>query len=782
MIKLSRCVIALILVLVMATLVPLQALGDTPKYISEVKVGMGKTVDEAAAALKGYTIVKNGSDYANLNEDAGGGLAGSKGQKAVLLGYKTTSEADDAITDLAVVNMKGNYTVKDYNIFLKELMNTEIIPFIDSFIAALEEYRANYNSKYPENKARAQYFHDMLDTLTDDDTGMGLGELLLNETKYEMGDKAYDKLSAAEKKKHADIMTILLQANGKALVMMKRYIAFSSDSNEDNWLNRFSNLDYEKMENDLDMLPTDARRYMDKMYQDDAKKILAMWEDFRTQLLNCDDTMEVIENVDEEELEDIEKTLEESDVKSGDEEEIDKFIKASVQMENKAEILSSAVTFVTAKEVLENIDYGDGTMLDFFTQDYETVEKDISILYPLVASLTEGQRASLDFLNLPDMVRMTVLGSEGYGETDFEEIEPVSIYLGVDRSIYSKGNIGATDSTLLNQAADEMSEDILIQNIWSNIFTQRESEISKVVHAVMTYAVPMGTNGWKLISMGIAYNSYGLGIFQYSQFSGLSTVTLNAISTHVKEQIELAQMWGSDTIQTTIAEQNIIGRAWASATGFTKFLNCLSYALVLYQIYSIFSSWKEISDFYNVEFTPAPRYMMEKHRVMKLNSKGEYTWVKNVVANYDAVKCNRTKNDEMYSVLGDTADLNGDVGREWIALYATKSKELQPILANSFKIQTGKKAGNLPAGYETGIHRFGTPAALDLNTTAYSWTHGLDGICLYYKTDSAAPIAASTFSDGVIAIVAVCGFLTGAVFTLLIFKIKKKEENQAQAV
>ena len=40
-----------------------------------------------------------------------------------------------------------------------------------------------------------------LNKLIDDDTGKGLGDLLLNETKYEMGLKAYNKLSDAQKEK-----------------------------------------------------------------------------------------------------------------------------------------------------------------------------------------------------------------------------------------------------------------------------------------------------------------------------------------------------------------------------------------------------------------------------------------------------------------------------------------------------------------------------------------------------------------------------------------------------
>ena len=80
---------AIILSIVMAAIPTLQTLAEdsqvSTEYISEIKIGVGETVDEAVASLDGYTILKNGNDYADLNGGAGGGL-GSKGDRVVLLG------------------------------------------------------------------------------------------------------------------------------------------------------------------------------------------------------------------------------------------------------------------------------------------------------------------------------------------------------------------------------------------------------------------------------------------------------------------------------------------------------------------------------------------------------------------------------------------------------------------------------------------------------------------------------------------------------------------------
>jgi len=262
------------------------------EYISEVKIGVGKTAGEAEKSLDGYVILQKDGKNADLNAGAGGGI-GSKGERVVYLGYKTTSERSEAITDLAVMNMKGGYSVKDYEVLMEQQMTQQIIPFVNGFLAAIEEYRENYTSEYPENKARAKYVHDALNKLTDDDCGgAGLGDLLLNETKYEMGDEAYEALSEADKKQHADILTIIAQSNGKATLIMENLITRAADTSEDTWIDRFVGTTYEDLLGLYpDMLPSDAANELAKEYDDDAKQILTMWSALGEQLDSYDENM-----------------------------------------------------------------------------------------------------------------------------------------------------------------------------------------------------------------------------------------------------------------------------------------------------------------------------------------------------------------------------------------------------------------------------------------------------------------------------------------------------------
>lgn len=305
--KLLMAITSALLCMTMLALGPTQviasAAGNEQKYISDIKIGMGETSDQASKELlaDGYTILKDDSgNYADLNKDAGAKstLKEDSRQRIVYLGYKTTADANDAITDLAVMNMNGGYSYEDYENVVQTHMNTQIKPFVDRFITTLNEYRENL--KKPQDSAnykRANYYKTLLNKLTDDDTGdKPLGDLLENKTKYEMGDEAYNKLTDAEKKNHCDILTLLMQGNGQAVMLMETQLTKAADSSSSTWIDRFkeNNLEKltEKVKNDNpNMTPSEINAELDKMYNDDARRILDKWDAFNEILLNYDNAL-----------------------------------------------------------------------------------------------------------------------------------------------------------------------------------------------------------------------------------------------------------------------------------------------------------------------------------------------------------------------------------------------------------------------------------------------------------------------------------------------------------
>ena len=153
-----KSLVALVLTLTFIALVPLNtaAAANNGKYVSEVYVAYGKDADAAKKVLedKGYTPVEGN-----------------------LMGYKTTDDIRESITDLAVMNMDGNYNTTEYSEILRA-KEVKVSEMLTDFMAAIREYRANLKA----GKAKATVVRDILNKLTDDDTGMKMGDLLNSET------------------------------------------------------------------------------------------------------------------------------------------------------------------------------------------------------------------------------------------------------------------------------------------------------------------------------------------------------------------------------------------------------------------------------------------------------------------------------------------------------------------------------------------------------------------------------------------------------------------------
>jgi hypothetical protein len=127
----------------------------------------------------------------------------------------------------------------------------------------------------------------------------------------------------------------------------------------------------------------------------------------------------------------------------------------------------------------------------------------------------------------------------------------------------------------------------------------------------------------------------------------------------------------------------------------------------------------------------------------------------------------------------DYADLNGDVGKEWLALYTASRVGQGPILADSLRVVVG--TSSVPDGYADGIHAFGSGSAANLTDERYCYNDDAGGVYAYFRRDiAAAPAAASAFSGGSTALVGgVClaaGAAAGAGATALAYRRRKGGE------
>ena len=292
--KLLSCLLVLAMMLATsAVAVSAEAETNSEKYVKDVFIAYGEDKAKAEQWLK-----DNGWEpMADLNEGKSSQAVGIKNAVAVL-GIKRTSNPNEAITDMAVMNMKGGYSFDDYESLVAQ-KKADITEFINTFIPALNEYRDNYNGKGSEGgKKRAQMAHDLLNKFFDgdpngdfavNDTGKPLGDLLLNKTKTEIGDEAYNKLSKEEKLNVADLQQIILESSGPAVLIIEQALALATDTAEDSWLDRLDGLTGEDLVDRIaefapeaegqDLAPSAAMSLLAAHFEDYSKILADAWID-----------------------------------------------------------------------------------------------------------------------------------------------------------------------------------------------------------------------------------------------------------------------------------------------------------------------------------------------------------------------------------------------------------------------------------------------------------------------------------------------------------------------
>ena len=791
----SKMVLALVLSIIMATLLPVQVYADKPDYISEIKIGMGNSASEAKAALDGYTILD-----CDLNQNAGSTSYGAKGNKAVYLGYKTTKVRDEAVTDIALMNMKGGYDLDNYEFLMEHQLKEQIIPFVDEFLTAINEYRANYKSKSKHNRERAIYVNNMLNKLTDDDCGGAkLGNLLLNETKYEMGDEAYNKLSDEEKKKHCDIVTLFAQASGHATLLIESLITRAADtSTNTTWLGRFSETTYDDLIAATGKSPTDARKYLAKQYDDGANLLLNRVEEFREDLLNYNEALEFVKDCDIDSVIDFIEEFNEFDVDEADPDEVEEMLERYEEAQETLTKFFSSSETVTIYEYLKSIEYMDGTMLDFFLQTKDEFENDITMLYPLVASFSEGQRAGMEFLSLKEFMSIVLTESNKFKEVTLENTDEASVYEGVDRRIYEKGGVAITSDALREKALSQTEEEREkgLSNV-SKILIALASVTSAafLVSLVPSIVLSKSAASWRAMAK-VALENFNRPALPLIKEVNPNSIFAPAFEDSVSESLsrsfenieyqaeccdaKLMKYLDLETQtfspgQYKVCTEKAASIATAKSVTARFITTGLAIAAVVLIVFSISSSLNDMKAYYKVDYTPIPRFIVDEKDLIGYNSKGEKIVLKNQTAYYQAAECNRSEKAEYYNAVGNLNDLNGDVGKQWLSLYYAKHDVEEPILASSLNVVVGNN--NVPAGYQTGVHMFGTDVASNLNNGLYIWNKEAKSVYVYFKRDHSLKTTGSNFTTGHMAMAVGFGFVFGALITSIGTIIPKKKKE-----
>ncbi|MCQ2472247.1 MAG: hypothetical protein MJ147_09460 [Clostridia bacterium] len=747
--KIIRSIIAVVLSVICALQVSCQAFAASTKgktYVKEMVVSYGKTPEEAKAWL-----AKNGYEAIDCNINEGADDTFSK-KRAVYLGYKTTEKAEEAITDMKLMNMNGNYSALDYKIMLEEQKNN-IRTFVNKFIVAVSEYRENYK----KGQSRAVAAHDMLNILYDNDTETAMGDLLLEKIKEEYTDEDFAKLSTDEQSKHADLTTILMQSNSTSILVIEQLIAIATDDSDSVWTERYNGIkSYDSMIEELieeeSIMPSKAAAMLASKYDKDAMLIASKIPAYLEYL----------------------KTYTEAPVSlESTQEEIEAFTKGKDEMK-----VASWLAVGAQYEMLNALKDEDGTsLLEILTdEDYELDGDDKYLLYPLVSALTEGQRACLDFLPFYQIVSIginddsSVKGAmKDIAINDNVEKGSVSIYDGVDRSIFGEEVAMTNAANSLQQSTDK--------DMTTNWFSDGISLSTKVLYISLGVSV-VATIGSFVISRVLHNVAEGAASDKF--LANVSKKYGKTVSDYIQGKVAMSK--------DVLANQNlkrlddefrylVIDPDTSYWSTVFKYVG-IGMTVVSFILMGV-SAWRTYEDlkaYYNVDFLPIPKFIVDQG----VNDKDE-----KVFTYYTAVACNRQDAKmvtDKTKVLKDFGDINGDVGKQWVALYTTKDKAAGNPVTVDFITQYG--SANIP-NESTALSLFGEKVSQNLTNAKAGFTYadGKNGIYLFFNTDAAA-FAGSAFSNQTFVLVAgvtLIAFATATFFIIRAVNKKKKAKTNAEA-
>ena len=757
--KASKCIkmiVALILILSVALMVPLQtyAAAGGGKYVSEVYVAYGKNANEARNTLveKGFNPVDG-----NLNEG---------GKTYAMMGFKITRNIRDSITDLAVMNMRGDYSVEDYKKLLKD-QKTEIADSLTELMAVIKEYRANLKA----GKAKATYVHDLLNNYTDDDTGMEMGDLLNSET---LQDKVgiTESVEAANPENLPNLLTILMQGNAQVIKSIEVLLSMATDTADNSWIDRFAESDYDtlldKVEEERPELNTETKRkqYIENLYGLEAALLGEDVLELRNKLMDYE---EMDLHIDTATAEDIEKTF-------GNSKTDEKAVFKKQEWLKIGEIYENLKNYEGGK-------YKKGKLLAFFLEENDP--KDEEIFIPMAAALSQGQRYGMIFVNLEDLISYAFTNDEGWKKV-YEDYkngivapEKVSVYQNIDRDLYKDdGSVALTGSAQrANNTADGTtgSKD------------EQMDTYTKIV--AISYIATLGGTVSALFSNYLANRAIDAAAFDILEGERLP-MFLNKIFDDnefekfkeiVSDENFTLEFFRSDRTYTGVEQLELYSKA-RFMIRLTRIISFITMAIaVISAVLTVIDLCRDKS----VEQLPIPKYLVNNYTD---EDGGSYA------LNYKAVECNREEyfGKDYKKQKGDCADLLADEGKQWLVLYASKNSKAGRPLTPDFLVQ---ESINGPAGYDGSVNLIGENGAVNIVSGAFRNYSSISIIWqnitadyskyIFYKhskdvktyDESAGNMTASAVGGGMIAIWGFGGLALGAVIAVMINKNKKKKET-----
>lgn len=690
-------------------------------YLSEVAIIEAANDTDAQKILTELKKTENGAFTNMISLDLNKG-----GQKKVYLAYKTSTNVDDAITDLAIMNMEGNYTMGNYEQILSENMA--------GFAEVAKDYRviaAAFAESYAAGNINALTAYRQLNLYYVEENGVKtyMGDYMLN---FPATDEGFAE--------------ILFRGNLNIIANLRALMAMGVGNGTNKLADRIAAA-YAKAQ-------TDPSVYSIAAYQEAAKVILEDIEEMKKSINNLESEMAKIDQS---------TTLDE---------EQKTFFKETLQNS-----LDCAKAYL---ELLKEIPMGETTLGDYVMN---TPVLDENKFFPIVDAGTDAERVLMEYHSLYNVLLYDVLSLAG---EDLEnalkelesEVEPLSVYHGVQNDLVS-GTIGVTgDAETYSNATGKNFFDI-----YSNDTTQTKSIVFTVMGAAGLGSMVGGIAYLAAKSSAInAANQVtreslqkALDVAQGKLASCEQTLTwLKTGSATSKTKTDLAAIKllekdiASTKTEINTATQKLNDFQPQKLTGGQiAFGSVLIVAGAIMMGVSIWQLTKLYNQF-ETAYTDIPDNMVD---VVSHKDGDRFVNYKNVPAYY--------YNDKGALATREN-DLNAYDGRQWVSLYYTKNYEAGYCLTASPDL-IATEAGK--TGY-TSVHLFGRTDGY--NTNSYCNRDGAQAVYLAFKYSTnqksavtdIPDIVGSLFNTGTIAISALAGFAGGV---LLMVFVNKKKAKAAKA-
>ena len=763
--KMTKRIISIILTLCLTFLatVPVFAADEDEEYLADLRLIYADDYDEAAeiledSDLEGYKIFD-----ANLNENTG--------KSGVYLAYLTTTDIEDAITDIAIMQMDGGYNEGNYQEMIAQSL-AEYEKMGANYLAAIDYFREGYNAgNYLSQLAHRQLnFYNVVTEGIDeipDFEGERLGDIFLEGIEV------------------SDLATMFMQGNLYALNNIRSLLAMGVSYNEDG-------------KTYLEHVAIEAEKY-------NADKTIYNNEDYSELAAMIAIELSSISNM----LKELE--AKEVDI-NWDDDEVSNLELQYIDVKLVATMLGS-VAYTSDK-----------TLYDFVVA-YTYNENDYSALYPLVAALNEGQIAMTKVAHYYDVVRysMTLETNEDI-ETALAEAEaeygdyPFNVYEGVDRTIFYDtfaltsaayradafteeglmaalfqggedttnmvfGGIGAAGAAIFAAGFITHAYHRLPAWMYSLRYSSLRSEAFKKVAENSTFDISnlgSGTTLEKaLVNYKEAFTAEGIDLPSDIDFMS-----------DEKQYFTLEKIFRKNPVLQTNTDFQDFRRQLLDECG----LQCKEYRDANYKIYGIKNQMSsatakfvygayivgglmmltsaiklgiDIYNYYHPEYSDIPTAMVDL-----IDTKDGDRYIK-----YDVVYEAEYIEDGGYSA----ADLNAFSANRWNAMYYTKSYEAgKPLLAGEFMVSS---TSNTPAKNYSPVHRFGEVVSYNLNKYNFNDDHSIYLSVKQSDNNKAAvagvpEIVGSAFSAGYYFLAGGIGIAAGVGGTIGTMEIIKRRKNK----